>query len=680
MRRYSVAGIFSVTVFLVCIIFPSSASASTILATPDNTGLVGYWSLDASTINWATGVVRDLSGKGNNGHVINMSTTTSPVQGILNQALKFNGTNQYISEGTSISTIQSIAFWAKAATGASQGLINLTGSTVYISTNSSNVLSGTGFTSPTYYIDGVASTTPGLYDANWHQVVIKSTATITGSQLEIGRANSVYFSGTIDEVRIYNRALTAAQVATLYNASKATHVDSGNTVTLATGLVGYWPLDGSTINWATGIVRDLSGQNNNGSLINMSTSTSPVQGKIGQALKFNGSDYINMGNVLNMGTNSWTASAWVKYTGASLYGIVDKSLYGPGNGRWGMILNDGGSNTECITEWVGGAVINVKGPSEKDGKWHLITCTWNRTGNETIYVDGISKAALFIAAYSGGNMTNSYQACIAAYQNGSGNCSNASDPYFPGTIDDVRIYNRALSAGEVKQLYALGSANVAHSNTVTLSTGLVGYWPLDGNTTSWKTDTTLDMSGHNNTGQLINMSTSTSPAQGKIGQALKFNGVSSYITTLAHTNTLISPSTGSVSVWVKPTGASPTGAHAYATEEIIADTTANFGFFRGTVGGLDRLWVQNYSTVSSQGEVKIGVTYTNNQWTHLVWVHSGGILYAYANGVFVSSTAANDSAFGNNYLRIGYGGSSPTYFQAPSTTCASTTGRCRLRR
>jgi hypothetical protein len=60
---------------LICFFFiflsPSSASASATFASPDPsntsgqaTGLVGYWSMDASTINWATGVVRDLSGKG----------------------------------------------------------------------------------------------------------------------------------------------------------------------------------------------------------------------------------------------------------------------------------------------------------------------------------------------------------------------------------------------------------------------------------------------------------------------------------------------------------------------------------------------------------------------------------------------------------------------------------------
>ena len=65
-----------------------------------------------------------------------------------------------------------------------------------------------------------------------------------------------------------------------------------------------------------------------------------------------------------------------------------------------------------------------------------------------------------------------------------------------------------------------GAANVAHSNTVSLSNGLVGYWSLDGSQTNWTTGKTSDSSGQGNTGQLISMSTSTSPVAGKIGQAL----------------------------------------------------------------------------------------------------------------------------------------------------------------
>ncbi len=83
------------------------------------------------------------------------------------------------------------------------------------------------------------------------------------------------------------------------------------------------------------------------------------------------------------------------------------------------------------------------------------------------------------------------------------------DRYFSGSLDDVRLYNRALSAQEVQQLYAQGGGTIGQSNPVTLSTGLVGYWTLDGSKTNWATGKTTDSSGLGNTGQLIAMSTST---------------------------------------------------------------------------------------------------------------------------------------------------------------------------
>ena len=87
------------------------------------------------------------------------------------------------------------------------------------------------------------------------------------------------------------------------------------------------------------------------------------------------------------------------------------------------------------------------------------------------------------------------------------------DAVWLGKIDDVRVYNRALSATEIKQLYNLGAANVGHSNAM-ISNGLVGYWTFDGKDTNWTTGQTRDLSGNGNNGSLAFMSTSSSPAIG----------------------------------------------------------------------------------------------------------------------------------------------------------------------
>jgi hypothetical protein len=63
-----------------------------------------------------------------------------------------------------------------------------------------------------------------------------------------------------------------------------------------------------------------------------------------------------------------------------------------------------------------------------------------------------------------------------------------------------------------------------------ISQGLIGYWPMDGNTTNWTTgNKTYDVSGNSNTGTLTNFATSTSRAAGKIGGAITFNGTNTYV-------------------------------------------------------------------------------------------------------------------------------------------------------
>ena len=61
---------------------------------------------------------------------------------------------------------------------------------------------------------------------------------------------------------------------------------------IQSGLVGYWTFDGKDTSWTnstTATTLDKSGNGNTGTLTNMLQSTAPVPGKIGQALKFDGS-------------------------------------------------------------------------------------------------------------------------------------------------------------------------------------------------------------------------------------------------------------------------------------------------------------------------------------------------------------------------------------------------------
>jgi hypothetical protein len=134
------------------------------------------------------------------------------------------------------------------------------------------------------------------------------------------RSTSVLFPGSVDDVRVYNRIITAAEVKQLYLNESVTIGHSNATV--PNGLVGWWTLDGNNL---IQNARDSSGQGNNGSLVGLnSTSSAETAGKIGGALKFNGTNqYVNVGTLSYVigGGSPFSGSAWIKTT-ASAAGII----------------------------------------------------------------------------------------------------------------------------------------------------------------------------------------------------------------------------------------------------------------------------------------------------------------------------------------------------------------------
>ena len=99
-----------------------------------------------------------------------------------------------------------------------------------------------------------------------------------------------------------------------------------------------------------------------------------------------------------------------------------------------------------------------------------------------------------------------------------------------GSLDEVRIYSRGLTAGEIARLYQSGAVRINASsadldNGSTLESGLVGHWTFDGGATNWTADTvgtTSDKSGNGNDGGIFSMNRRTSVDGGMLGQAFSF--------------------------------------------------------------------------------------------------------------------------------------------------------------
>lgn len=168
---------------------------------------------------------------------------------------------------------------------------------------------------------------------------------------------------------------------------------------------------------------------------------------------------------------------------------------------------------------------------------------------------------------------------------------------------------------------ALATIRLGTANTASLNNGLVGYWPLDGAVTSFNTNTTMDISGTGNTGQLIDMSTTTSPVAGKIGQALQFDGINSYVVT----GNLTLADTYTVSAWVKPTG--PQTSYAR-----IAESNFGAGFYLGTNvdGTAFEVFVNNVPGPT-------GGAGTVGTWSFVTLRYDGVNLQLYVNGVIAGT-------------------------------------------
>jgi hypothetical protein len=203
------------------------------------------------------------------------------------------------------------------------------------------------------------------------------------------------------------------------------------------GLVGWWRFDEGTGN----VAKDSSGNGNDGTI----SGASWVDGKYGKALSFDGaSDYVQVSSITSLQiTGALTLSAWVKLdslTGSSA--IVAKGWLGE---YWwrievgGQMLFGHGDNWGNIEEIYSGAAGIVSGEY-----FHLAVVRNPVTMKLYFYVNGVQLSSPDYTTLTG---TSNQPVLIGKDSGGA---------YLDGIIDEVRIYNRALSATEIGNLFQKG--------------------------------------------------------------------------------------------------------------------------------------------------------------------------------------------------------------------------------
>jgi len=250
-----------------------------------------------------------------------------------------------------------------------------------------------------------------------------------GAKDNDGSSFGSFFDGLIDEVRVYNRALSPTEVKQLYE--------------FAPGPVGYWKMDEKNGQE----IKDYSGNNYFGTFGTGDSSPSWIIGKYGGGLNFDGSDFVDHNDVLDMSISDLTISTWIKTNNVpSTQYFLSKAKAAAQNYRYAIGLLSPGL-PRLFMQGDGGADIVLNSSTNiADNKWHHISYIFDRDGSASIYIDGKYDSSIGISHWAGVNMDSSNPFRIGSYT-ASDNITPSA--FFDGSLDEVKIYNYARTQKQI---------------------------------------------------------------------------------------------------------------------------------------------------------------------------------------------------------------------------------------
>ena len=232
---------------------------------------------------------------------------------------------------------------------------------------------------------------------------------------------------------------------------------NGHTAPVVTdGLVSYWTFDQKDI--AGGTVKDVWGEND-GKIVG---APKIVGGQVGEALAFDGSDdYVNLTNLGDFGEQVATSTfeAWVKTSfkkdWTTLFKVLDQGC----NMAWAIDVNRSAKAGFPFAEDIVHYYVRQKSAAGcnaiaveiefalSDGKWHHIVFAIVDAGESevSIYMDGEPQEVIVGDA----KKLDTFIPFVEPVYIGAANNRGNVERFFPGIIDEVRIYDRPLTEAEV---------------------------------------------------------------------------------------------------------------------------------------------------------------------------------------------------------------------------------------
>jgi glycerophosphoryl diester phosphodiesterase len=450
----------------------------------ENSGLVAHWDFDEGSGN----SLIDVTGNNNNG-VINNS---SYIAGKDSTCLSFNGTSSYVilpqSNSLDVSgDAVSISAWVNlnqlpSAMISSYGPIYDSDQDSYIlyldKANAelrfkvkdvSGDIERPGIpesslnTGTWHHIAGVYNGHNVMIYLNGYLIDYHSNSDLDDLQIgqiaEIGRNNGSYFSGKLDEIKIYNRALFPNEVKNLFNENYNLCLD---TSIIEVYLDSLGISVSNNINACDSVNINITQNNSFLSVFNFEGIT----------------DYININsNSAEIANSSHSFFSWIKTTNL----IADERIFSINTLNGGNISLFGVYNGKLD---IYNGAYHTANSYINDGLWHFVGYTWNiSTNNLSFWIDGVHDAS-----FSNVNLTSSNTDLISLGQEfDSWKASNK----FSGQMSNITIWKKELNPSEIQNIYA-NTPNSNNSNFI----DLIAHY----NTTSACNSTLKDNSAYNNDG------------------------------------------------------------------------------------------------------------------------------------------------------------------------------------
>jgi hypothetical protein len=234
----------------------------------------------------------------------------------------------------------------------------------------------------------------------------------------------------------------------------------------------YWPLNETNGAIAYDYASGLNGTNAGAIILGAPGNSAPGFGTAHPVYNFNNAGGVNLGSGIKLDDTKFTILAWIQDNNSPIDqgGIFTKANAADNGNHDGLRLatfgvhyleytgygiypfvNGNGGGTATFLTGPGGPYTPPETNVLDDGQWHFIAAVYDcpySSGDKRLYFDGVLVQE---ASVMGSVSQNSDAAWIGA------NIQNGGDNFWPGSLSDVALFNRALSATEISNLYAVAT-------------------------------------------------------------------------------------------------------------------------------------------------------------------------------------------------------------------------------